>query len=269
MEKFKPQDTSREGNVPRRSLSDFVNYKNFLENKYPKLHTEYRLITVDGVDGCGKSYVSEAIASELRKKFGDDQVVIVDITHFQGTLGQEKIGQEREKRKREKNKLPLNDSFAYMSTVNRAYNEAIWPLLEQDKIVIVPRSELNLIRYSIEHSDKNPEMMKNEMQTLLSGAMTHKLFAGNRIFINVTPEDQLTMLELRGENSEYDPSNIDESKSMVESQNEIFDFTKVIPVDKEVNVIKVDTYPTESKELFRGSVLEAVKKFIIPNLKYE
>ncbi len=267
MEKFKSQNTSREGNDPGRSLNDFVNYKNFLENKYPKLHTEYRLITVDGVDGCGKSYVSEAIASELRKKFGDDQVVIVDVTHFQGTLGQEKIGEEREKKKRKK--LPLNDSLAYMSTVNRAYIEAIWPLLEQDKIVIVPRSELNLIRYSIEHSDKNPEMMKNEMQTLLSGAMTHKLFAGNRIFINVTPEDQMAMLELRGENSEYDPSNIDESKSMVESQNEIFDFTKAISVDKEVNIIEVDTYPAESKELFRGSVLEAVKKFIIPNLRYE
>ncbi len=79
-------------------IQKFIEYKRSVEKEHPQLTAEPRLITIDGVDGAGKSTITRKLVKKLQETFGD-KVVLVDITNLRGSPKQERL---REIAKREK-----------------------------------------------------------------------------------------------------------------------------------------------------------------------
>jgi len=241
------------------SINNFIERKNKIEQKRPKLEMFFNLITIDGVDGAGKDTIAKYVKEQLSVKYPHKVVSIVDITHFSGSLKQERLKDFKDSGKISKD----NFDKLYTAGLNRAYEEVVLPKIEADEIVIIPRSEVNLLRYA--YQKENKEMIENRINNIEDGTMSHKTIPGNRIFINVDPETQMHYLDSRGNLSEYDPKNIEESNLMVESQKKAFSFIKENkPVDQ--NIIIFDNKEQDHKSLdeyLRQSAKEIVSKIYI------
>lgn len=213
-------------------IQEFIEYKQSVEKERPLLTIEPRLITVDGVDGAGKSTVTRKLAEKLRKRFGEDKVILVNITNFRGSPKQEKLGAIT----KQENINTLRLDALYVAGVNRAYEEVIIPALEQDKIVVADRSEIDLLRYALEYGDE--ESIEKRKKYIQDGTITHRLWAGNRIFLESNPEDVWENLKSRRNNSRYDPTSLEEVEANINAQHEAEKQIESLPYQGEMRIIR-------------------------------
>lgn len=252
----------------KESINEFIGRKShFLESREGQnLHVADRLITIDGVDGSGKDTISEHLLQKMKDKFGDDNVVKIDITHFLDSdgenteLGNRVVGEkghvgyfnERKQlnKSRDENLSKSKDQQidkAFIAGVNRAYTDKIIPALESGKIVIIPRSELNLLRFALQ--EKNTDKIDRESKYLLDGTTTAGVLAGNRIFVSVSPEDMIKNIQARGVQTHLDPKDLQEAEIFVKTQTEAEKFVTELPSDKEVNIIRIQNDMVESEDV--------------------
>lgn len=162
----------------------------------------------------GKVLLLKKIFERLEEKFGKESVVLADITNLKGSPKQEKLYNITKIRKIDDEHLDK----IYVAGVNRAYEEIIIPALKEGKIVVVDRSEIDLLRHAIESGDQ--EAIKKREGYIQDGTPTHRLWAGNRIFIDASPDDILLNLSEREKLSKYDPKNLAEVNKRISAQKE-------------------------------------------------
>lgn len=200
------------------NINNFIERKKTIEQKRPHPEMFFNLITIDGVDGAGKDTIAKYVKDKLMEKYPGKIINIVDITHFQGSSKQERLNNFKNLGKIPKS----NFDKLYTAGLNRAYEEVVLPKIEAGEIVIIPRSEVNLLRYAYEKDDQ--DMIEKRIQSIEDGTMSQRTIPGNRIFINIDPETQIDNLNSKGNLSEYDPKNINESESMIKSQEKVSNF---------------------------------------------
>lgn len=240
-------------------MQKFIEYKQSVEKERPQLTAEPRLITIDGVDGAGKSTITRKLVEKLQETFGKDKVMLVDITNLRGSPKQERL---REIAKREKITGKQLDTF-YAAGINRAYEEIIIPALKEGKIVVADRSEVDLLRYAIEHGDETS--VEKRKQYIQDGSVTHRFWAGNRIFVGVDPKDAWENLKHRERNSQYDPASLEEMKRSDDAQREAQEYIESLPHTGDINVIKENIARVED-EMKREEYLNVVVDKLIKNL---
>lgn len=169
-------------------MREFLEYKNRIEKERPQLTATPRLIAVDGIEGVGKTTIIHMLASLLRKRYGVENIVVAKVANLKGSPKQEKLSKIV-------GKSGLRDSVAhkfYIAGANRAYEELIVPAIDAGKIVLVDRSELDLLRYAIESGD--PQMIEERKKHIQDGTVTHRLWPGHRILLSGEASDIYTNL---------------------------------------------------------------------------
>lgn len=240
-------------------IQKFVEYKRSVEKERPQLTAESRLITIDGVDGAGKSTITQKLVKKLQETFGKDKVALVDITNLHGSPKQERLLEVAKRKKITGKQL---DAF-YVAGINRAYEEIIIPALNERKIVVADRSEVDLLRYAIEHKDKTS--IEKRKQYIQDGNITHRLWAGNRIFIGVDPKDAWENLRHRKRNGQYDPSSLEEMEKSNDAQREAQEYIESLPHIGYINVIKEKVVRVED-ETKREKYLNTVVDRLVEDL---
>lgn len=243
------------------SIQKFIEYKRSVEKERSHLTAESRLITIDGVDGAGKSTITRKLVEKLQETFGKDKVVLVDITNLRGSPKQERL---REIAKREKITEKQLDAF-YAAGINRAYEEIIIPALKEGKIVVADRSEVDLLRYAIERGDE--ASIEKRKQYIQDGSVTHRFWAGNRIFICVDSKDAWENLKHRERNSQYDPSSLEEMERSDDAQRKAQEYVESLPHTGDINIIKEKIVRVED-ETKREGYLNAVVDKLVENLNF-
>lgn len=220
-----------------KSIQQFIEYKHSIEKERPILTVEPRLITIDGVDGSGKSTIARKVFERLEEKFGKGKVVLVDITNLRGSPKQERLRKIAEVESMAGDRLDK----IYAAGVNRAYEEIIIPSLKEGKIVVVDRSKIDLLRYALEKEDQ--EAIERRGKYLKEGTPTHRFWAGNRIFIEAESDDILQNLSERKNLSKYDPKNIEGIEKRIFAQQEAE--SRIMNMQHESGDIKVVTKRNE------------------------
>lgn len=240
-------------------IQKFIEYKRSVEKERPFLTVEPNLITIDGIDGAGKSTIARKLVKKLQERFGEDKVMLVDITNLRGSQKQERLRHIAKHKYITGSRLDM----LYAAGINRAYEEIIIPALNEGKIVIVDRSEVDLLRYAIEHNNKiSTEKRKKYIK---DGSITHRLWAGNRIFLKVDPKDAWENLENRGYKSQYDPISLEEVKISDKAQQEAEQYIESLPHIGEMKIIKEKITRIES-ETKRDEYLNTLVEKLITNL---
>lgn len=83
-------------------IQKFIEYKQGVEKERPFLTGEQNLITIDGVDGVGKSSIARKFVEKLQERLGKDKAILVDITNLRGSPKQEKVLRIENEAEREK-----------------------------------------------------------------------------------------------------------------------------------------------------------------------
>jgi len=239
-------------------IEQFIEYKKTVEKERPVLTVEPRLITVDGVDGAGKSLVAQKIFEELQKRYGEDTVVFAN----------KHIGPEQERvrelfsNKKLTTKKQLDDFYPIM--INRMYKEVVIPAINARKIVIIDRSEIDLLRYAIEGGERG--LVERRKKQIQDGTLTHRLWAGNRIFIEASTEDIEHNLSRRMQNWPSDPKTHDEIEKRINTEKEAEKEILLMSHEGQVNMIeKENKRQDDPKE--REIYLEKLAEDIIEELK--
>jgi thymidylate kinase len=250
-------------------INSFIKKKrDFLESREGfNLHVEKKLITIDGSDGSGKDTIAIRLVELLKQKYGDDAVVQIDLTHLEDSsgnltsLGKKIIGDaENEGFVKEKYRMieenatdNLNSKDqqvdkGYIAGVNRGYENKVIPALKDGKIVVIAKSELSLIRFAIH--EKNEEKMARDKECIENGTTTHGIWAGNRVFISMSPEETMDNInEREGGPSFIDPKSVEEAREFTETQKEAEEFIKSVKTDKPVNFIPLENNRVEKENL--------------------
>lgn len=90
--------------------------------------------------------------------------------------------------------------------------------MRDGKIVLVDRSEIDLLRYALWRGDK--ESAEKRSKYIQDGTVTHRLWAGNRIFLESDANDALENLKHREQKSSDDPASLEEVKANISAQKE-------------------------------------------------
>lgn len=213
-------------------IQDFIEYKNSVEKERPQLTVEPRLITIDGIDGSGKSTIARKVFEELKERLGEGRVALVDVTNLKGSIKQEHL------HRIVKSQTLSNEQLdkIYVAGVNRAYEEQIIPALKAGKLVVVDRSEVDLLRYALEIG--NEKAIEKRSQYIQEGTPTHRLWAGSRIFIEIDPESAWENLMSRGNLSPYDPQNFEAVKERLVAEEQAEKTIQAMPCLGEIRIIR-------------------------------
>lgn len=220
----------------------FFEYKKSVEKERPLLTAESHLITIDGTDGSGKSTIAKKLAEKLKSRFGGNKVILVSITKLSGSPKQEKMS----KISKQENITSSRLEMIYIAGVNRAYEEVVIPALREDKIVVVDRSEVDLLRYALWQDDK--ESVEKRSKYIQDGTVTHRLWAGNRIFIESDKDDTLKNLKNRKHNSPDDPTSLEEVEANIDAQKEAEKQITSLSYIGEVKIIREKNLRIEDEE---------------------
>jgi len=173
-----------------------------------------RLITIDGPDGVGKSRICRLLVELLKKMYGQDRVILVSPNSFAECLGSEKLRRTRdlliEKR------FNYQTDHVYVANFALVYKEVIFPALNEGKIVIIDRSEVDSLRFACEnYTEKQIEERRIAIE---QGHLTHGLWAGVRIFVSGSAEDIWDNLQRKIDGSKNDPQNLVEVRKRIAAQ---------------------------------------------------
>ena len=202
------------------NIQSFIDYKRSVLRRSPDLLPVKNLISIDGVNASGKDTLALTLRKNLAEIHGYENVVIADITHLNGSPKQARL----KKILRDRIRLvgsrfdDLKDKV-FASALNRGYEELVIPALKKGKIVIMPRSELSLLQFTLLKG--NDYFVKRRFDSIMDGTISHRLCAGHRIFLNVTVEDQWENLVERGELGLFDPRTLEECVEELTSQSEM------------------------------------------------
>ena len=213
-------------------IQKFIEHKRSIEKERPLLTAEPNLITIDGVDGSGKSTIVRKLVEKLQERFGKDRVVLADITNLRGSPKQEKLYGVTKQENITESRLDI----LYVAGVNRAYEELVIPALHEGKIVVVDRSEVDLLRYTIGHGDK--ALVEKRKTYIQNGTVTHRLWAGNRIFLEADPNDAWENLKSREQKSKYDPVSLQEAEISSKAQKEAEEYIESLPYQGAVQIVR-------------------------------
>lgn len=223
-------------NERRDSLNDYIERKNRIEQERPLLTVEPRLITVDGVDGAGKTTFSRTFAERLGARLGSDRVALVNVNNFVGGPRQERLGDIM--RRGDLSSRQLDGMFA--ATVNRSYGEEVIPALDGGKIVVVDRSEIDLLRFAIEHGSESD--VDRRLGYLRDGTLTHRRWAGNRILMRTPAEDAWRNLTARPHRSKYDPASVEDVRRRIVAEQSAESHVLALPHAGEVTVLPFENH---------------------------
>lgn len=237
----------------------FFEYKKSVEKERPLLTAEPRLITIDGVDGLGKSTIAKKLAKKLQEHFGEDKVTLVNVTKLSGSPKRERIGIRAKQENITLSKLRTY----YIAGVKNAYEEVIIPALRDGKIVIADRSEVDLLRYALWRDDK--KSIEERHEYIQDGTVTHGLWAGNRIFLESDANDTLSNLNRRENNSPYDPVSLEEVKANIDAQKEAERQIESLPHQGEIKITREKVVRVED-ESEREEYLNKLTKRLFINL---
>lgn len=215
-----------------KGINEFIRYKRSVERERPVLTSEPRIVTIDGIDGSGKSTIARKVFEKLQEKYGPGRVVLVDVTNLSGSVKQEKLGTIAKLKSLTGEQIDR----IYAAGVNRAYEELILPALKDGKIVIVDRSEIDLLRFALE--SKNQSLINQRRKYIQEGAVTHRLWAGNRVFIEIEAKDAWKNLSKRQKSSQYDPKSFEETQRRITFQEQAEKEVETISHVGEVKTIR-------------------------------
>lgn len=249
----------------------FERQKEFKEN-YEGLKNIPNLISIDGPDGVGKTSIVNKVIEILKEKFkeegkDEDDIVRVKYTRYNDTESLERLTDLIRKSGKDgswdKDKID-HISKVWSAKLNRSYEDHIKPMLAEGKIVILDRSELDLIRACLEWD--NQELLEKAINNLKEGALTMGIAPGNRIFVSSSPEDIWANLEERRikENTKpsfNDPKNEQEVIIRVEKETKAEEITEQI---HKPNIIRVTNKRQEEN---KEEQIEEIAKEIVNNLK--
>lgn len=241
----------------RFDIEKFIEYKKSVEKERPILTIEPRIITIDGVDGVGKSSVAQKMFEYLQKRYGEDNVVIAN-----KLIGPEqKRLQELINNKNLTNKKQIDNIYSAM--VNRMYKEVVIPAINAGKIVMIDRSETDILRYAIESGEK--DLIERRKKQIQEGTLTHRLWAGNRIFLQASTEDIEHNLSRRTQNWPSDPKSRNEIMKRANTEKEAEKEILSMPCMGAINVIKKENKRQDDREE-REIYLEKLAEEIIEEL---
>ncbi len=233
------------------------------ENTEPLLTVVPNLTTVDAIDGAGKSTIARILSKKLGERYGDDKVVLFNISN----LG---VGADQEKLSAAKQKYQLTGAALhklYAAGTHLAYVNFIEPALKSKKIVVLDRSETDLLRFALQYlSDREVALQKRRLKT---GTQTNKIWAGNRIFIKLSPQDAWENLKNRGELGLYDPHSLKEVQTRMSFEDEAEAVILEIPHVGDVNVIEIENPRTtpETREKADEELIESlISKLSLENM---
>jgi thymidylate kinase len=238
-------------------IKKFIEYKKTVEKERPILTVEPRIITIDGVDGAGKSSIAQKIFESLQRQYGESSVIIAN----------KLIGPEQKRLQKlinDKNLINKKQiDNAYSAMINRIYKEVVIPAVRAGKIVIIDRSELDILRYAIEGGEK--ELIEKRKKQIQDGTLTHRLWAGNRIFIKANIEDIEHNLSQRMQVWPSDPKTRDEIEKRINAEKEAEKEIISMSCEGEVNVIKKENKRQDDPKK-REIYLEKLAEEIIDEL---
>lgn len=120
-----------------------------------------------------------------------------------------------------------------------------------------------MLRYAIEHGDKTS--IEKRKQYIQDGSITHRFWAGNRIFIDIDPKDAWENLRRRNRKSQYDPVSLEEMEMSAEAQQKAQEYIELLPHTGSINIIKEKVVRVEDK-MKREDYLNSVVDKLINNL---
>ena len=235
------------------TIKDFE-YKESVEKERPLLTAEPRLITIDGVDGLGKSTIAKKLANKLCERFGEEKIILASATKLIGSPKQDKLGVWAKRENISYSRLET----IYIAGVNRAYEEVIIPALKDGKIVVVDRSEVDLLRYALWRNDE--DSFKKRLKYIKDGTVTHHFLAGNRIFLESNANDVIKNLTNREHKSSSDPQSLEEVEANINAQKEAEKQMELLPYQGKVNVTREEIMRVENESLREIYLNEVVEK---------
>jgi hypothetical protein len=240
------------------SIHTFITRKRETLQKYPQLTAFSHLITVDGPDGSGKSSISKQLTKNLADIYGEQNVCMFTTTNLKGSADQDRLF--RFTHDISDHISPQQIDGMYVAGVNRAYGELIIPALTAGKIVVCDRSEIDLLRYALESKDEHA--IQKRLQYLTDGTMTHRFWAGNRVFVSSSPEELWGNLVDRGELSSYDPHSVEEAAMRLFYETESEHIVEQIPCQGQVQYIRVQNKRIGDKEALFHQINNVVRSII-------
>jgi len=126
----------------------------------------------------------------------------------------------------------------YAAGVNRAYNDLVVPALDSGKIVVVDRSEVDLLRFAMLHDDEKG--IEDRKKYIEEGTLTHRYWPGNRISLRASNQDVWDNLQERIKKSKYDPQSIKEVGQFIEAERRAEKMITDIKHTGEVHYLNVD-----------------------------
>jgi|CXWL01.1.fsa_nt_gi thymidylate kinase len=202
-EKFDPKGVSKAGDIPvgkkvEKEISPDFEFK-----------IARRLITVDAPDGSGKGAIAKVLFELFVKKYGKDKVLLICPTRFDQS-DKARYFEERLKNRPEIPKDSVYHNIHFLAAMAENYRSLIKPALEGGKIVIADSSELRSLAFILDRGTL--ATIESTIKWLKSGVATQDILGGNRIMVEVSPEDCLANIDARDKRDYGDPKDIVEAQ---------------------------------------------------------
>ena len=214
------------------------------------------IITIDGPDGTGKTTLSDFVYRFLAEKFGKDHVVLLEATNVRGSPSQERL---RRLQKTVKSSWRRENQL-YSAGVNRAYGDIVIPAIAKGQLVVIDRSEVDILRYAIQSKDET--VIADRIRYLKSGILTRGYLAKNRVYVTSTREDIWANLNNRPNRSPYDPQTLEDVNQQLTSQETAEAYIQEISKDS-LNVIMVNN---QRQSINPRGYLKGIAESIVENL---
>lgn len=241
-------------------MEEFIGYKREAKNQRPELTASNRIVTIDGVDGAGKSTITKLVYEKVSKMLGEN-VVLATTSNLTGSARQENL-----KVLLDNNPTHQIENRIYAAGINRAYRDIIIPAVESDKLVIADRSEMDVLRYAEESGDET--LLKERLQYIKDGTLTHKYWPGVRILIDVSPEDAWNNLQGREQKSSNDPKSLSEAQERAAAQEKASKTILGLEHKGEVKIFRVQNLrqsTEDSARVYLEKVADRIIDFLLEN----
>ena len=180
--------------------------------------TVSNLISIDGVDGSGKSSLARLLAQNL------NFAKVVRPACFKETPASRLIGEEFYKE--EKSLIPhskIHNDF-FLRTMEANYSTLIWPTISCGKWVVVDSSEIRALAFMLDKG--SAEAINETKQRIISGQLTFGMHPKWRIVLSGEIEDLWNNLSTKDELDVGDPKSLAETRKRIEAYDRAIDFVR-------------------------------------------
>ena len=228
--------------------------------KFPEIQSRLKvvpnIITIDGPDGTGKTTLSGFFYHFLAKKFGKEYVVLLEATNVGGSLSQERL-----RRLHKTVKLSWQrENQLYSAGVNRAYGDIVTPAIAKGQLVVIDRSEVDLLRYALQLKDET--VIADRIRYLECGILTRGYLAKNRVYVTSSREDILANLNDRPNRSPYDPQTLEDIDQQLSSQERAEACIQEVYIEP-LNIIRINNQRQSNNP---KEYLRSIAKYIAENI---